>query len=210
MGAAAIGIFLLAGCSAYGSSAQDGALRPAAAISTSTPSPTVELTALQRGYIKQITALDPAFAEDPSRTISQTKRVCAYSAKVTRTSAQVIAYTRKTMTVASARLSSSAARDLLNYGNAYICTAEQKAGTRARVANEEKRRAEAERKAQEAARSQGSGSGGSGGSGGSSGGGSTSAGVTPGAFCKPAGAVRIGKNGKTYTCKGPGQPRWRR
>jgi hypothetical protein len=35
--------------------------------------------------------------------------------------------------------------------------------------------------------------------------------VTPGAFCSPAGAKGIGKsNGALYTCKGPGQPRWRR
>jgi hypothetical protein len=34
--------------------------------------------------------------------------------------------------------------------------------------------------------------------------------VTPGAFCSPAGAKGVGKNGATYTCKGPGQPRWRR
>jgi hypothetical protein len=34
--------------------------------------------------------------------------------------------------------------------------------------------------------------------------------VTPGAFCSPPGATGVGKNGATYTCKGPGQARWRR
>jgi hypothetical protein len=34
--------------------------------------------------------------------------------------------------------------------------------------------------------------------------------VHPGAFCSPAGAKGVGSNGVTYTCKGPGQPRWRR
>jgi hypothetical protein len=35
-------------------------------------------------------------------------------------------------------------------------------------------------------------------------------GVHPGAFCQTNGAVGIGTNGNTYTCKGPGQDRWRR
>ncbi|MEU8760169.1 hypothetical protein [Streptomyces sp. NPDC048659] len=34
--------------------------------------------------------------------------------------------------------------------------------------------------------------------------------VTPGAFCSPAGAVGVSKKGVVYTCKGPGQARWRR
>ncbi|WP_424211291.1 PASTA domain-containing protein [Streptomyces sp. BI20] len=51
----------------------------------------------------------------------------------------------------------------------------------------------------------GSGGGSTGGSGGSGG-----SGVTPGAFCSPAGATATGKNGKTYTCKGPTPNRWRR
>ncbi|MFE5561175.1 hypothetical protein [Streptomyces sp. NPDC056544] len=42
--------------------------------------------------------------------------------------------------------------------------------------------------------------------GGSTGGGAKT--VHPGAFCSPAGAVGTA-NGKTYTCKGPGQNRWR-
>ncbi|ACY97350.1 hypothetical protein [Thermomonospora curvata] len=33
--------------------------------------------------------------------------------------------------------------------------------------------------------------------------------VRPGAFCSPPGATGI-YNGRIYTCKGPGQPRWRR
>ncbi|WP_026313520.1 hypothetical protein [Actinomadura flavalba] len=34
--------------------------------------------------------------------------------------------------------------------------------------------------------------------------------VTPGAFCSPPGATGVSKVGRPYTCKGPGQPRWRR
>ncbi|WP_199828106.1 hypothetical protein [Streptomyces sp. XY332] len=34
--------------------------------------------------------------------------------------------------------------------------------------------------------------------------------VTPGAFRSPSGATGIGQNGSVYTCKGPGQDRWRR
>ncbi|MFD7627448.1 PASTA domain-containing protein [Streptomyces sp. NPDC059851] len=58
----------------------------------------------------------------------------------------------------------------------------------------------------------GSGSGsGSGGSGSGSTGGARGAGtVTPGAFCSPAGATGVSKAGAVYTCKGPGQNRWRR
>ncbi|MER6781586.1 MULTISPECIES: hypothetical protein [unclassified Streptomyces] len=60
----------------------------------------------------------------------------------------------------------------------------------------------------------GSTSGGSSSSGGSDSGGSDSGGgggntVTPGAFCSPAGATGVSKKGTSYTCKGPGQPRWR-
>ncbi|MFE5535570.1 hypothetical protein [Streptomyces sp. NPDC056492] len=66
----------------------------------------------------------------------------------------------------------------------------------------------------------GSSSGGSSSSGGASSGGSSSGGsdsggaassgtVTPGAFCSPAGATGVSKKGVAYTCKGPGQPRWR-
>ncbi|MFI1454502.1 PASTA domain-containing protein [Streptomyces roseus] len=56
----------------------------------------------------------------------------------------------------------------------------------------------------------GSSSGGSAASGGSdSGGGGSSGTVTPGAFCSPAGATGVSKKGVSYTCKGPGQPRWR-
>ncbi|MFK0220222.1 hypothetical protein ACIQWN_18755 [Streptomyces vinaceus] len=56
----------------------------------------------------------------------------------------------------------------------------------------------------------GSSSGGSSSGGGSDSGGGSSAGtVTPGAFCSPAGATGVSKKGTTYTCKGPGQPRWR-
>ncbi|MEU9163137.1 hypothetical protein AB0D29_23080 [Streptomyces sp. NPDC048424] len=47
-------------------------------------------------------------------------------------------------------------------------------------------------------------------SGGSSTGGGSAGTVTPGAYCPTAGATGIGKtNGKLYTCKGPGQKRWR-
>ncbi|WP_030713461.1 hypothetical protein [Streptomyces sp. NRRL F-2580] len=47
-------------------------------------------------------------------------------------------------------------------------------------------------------------------SGGSSTGGASSGTVTPGAYCSTSGATGIGKtNGKLYTCKGPGQKRWR-
>lgn len=34
--------------------------------------------------------------------------------------------------------------------------------------------------------------------------------VHPGAYCAPAGATGVAKNGKIYTCKGPGRNRWRR
>ncbi|MFF4431088.1 hypothetical protein ACFYZ4_18185 [Streptomyces sp. NPDC001513] len=47
-------------------------------------------------------------------------------------------------------------------------------------------------------------------SGGSSTGGGSAGTVTPGAFCSTPGATGIGKkNGRLYTCKGPGQERWR-
>ncbi|MFE2878286.1 PASTA domain-containing protein [Streptomyces roseus] len=56
----------------------------------------------------------------------------------------------------------------------------------------------------------GSSSGGSASSGGSDSGGTGSSGtVTPGAFCSPAGATGVSRKGVSYTCKGPGQPRWR-
>ncbi|RFU82803.1 PASTA domain-containing protein [Streptomyces triticagri] len=51
----------------------------------------------------------------------------------------------------------------------------------------------------------GSSSGGGGGGGGGGGVGT----VHPGAFCSPPGAIGT-SNGKLYTCKGPGQNRWRR
>ncbi|MFJ6614299.1 PASTA domain-containing protein [Streptomyces sp. NPDC091289] len=47
-------------------------------------------------------------------------------------------------------------------------------------------------------------------SGGSDGGGSVGT-VTPGAYCSHPGSTGIGKeNGRLYTCKGPGEERWRR
>ncbi|MFI8928262.1 hypothetical protein ACIG3E_11380 [Streptomyces sp. NPDC053474] len=48
---------------------------------------------------------------------------------------------------------------------------------------------------------------------GSSSGGSSTGGVgtvTPGAFCSTPGTTGVGSNGNLYTCKGPGQERWRR
>ncbi|MET9959264.1 PASTA domain-containing protein [Streptomyces sp. NPDC006326] len=56
----------------------------------------------------------------------------------------------------------------------------------------------------------GSSSSGGSSSGGSGTGGAGSGTVTPGAFCSTPGATGIGKNGGVYTCKGPGQDRWRR
>lgn len=56
----------------------------------------------------------------------------------------------------------------------------------------------------------GSSSGGSTSSGGSDTGGGGGATVTPGAYCATPGATGVGKNGVTYTCKGPDRERWRR
>ncbi|MGK5728129.1 hypothetical protein [Streptomyces sp. URMC 124] len=49
----------------------------------------------------------------------------------------------------------------------------------------------------------------SGGSSGSGGGGSAGT-VTPGAYCSSPGSTGVSKKGVVYTCKGPGQDRWRR
>ncbi|MFF9727032.1 PASTA domain-containing protein [Streptomyces gardneri] len=46
-------------------------------------------------------------------------------------------------------------------------------------------------------------------SGGSDGGGSVGT-VTPGAYCATPGSTGVSKKGTLYTCKGPGQERWRR
>ncbi|MER8047503.1 hypothetical protein [Streptomyces sp. NPDC094032] len=43
-----------------------------------------------------------------------------------------------------------------------------------------------------------------------SGGGNAVGTVSPGAFCSPAGGTGVSKKGVVYTCKGPGQDRWRR
>ncbi|MFE2018390.1 PASTA domain-containing protein [Streptomyces sp. NPDC059499] len=54
------------------------------------------------------------------------------------------------------------------------------------------------------------GSSSSGSSDGSDGGGSSVGTVTPGAYCSTTGATGVSKKGVVYTCKGPGQERWRR
>ncbi|WP_327376741.1 hypothetical protein OG393_23950 [Streptomyces sp. NBC_01216] len=46
--------------------------------------------------------------------------------------------------------------------------------------------------------------------GGSTTGGGSVGTVTPGAYCSTPGSTGIGGNGNVYTCKGPGQDRWRR